>query len=236
VRPVAFAAPPALTVETTSATGSAPLEVQTGFAGPFAAVGWGLAAPDTRAGEEIATTTQGPVLTAEDPGTDLVVVDVPEEAQLLAGETANADGGAAGTDLDLYLFRDPTPDGDLSDAVLVAQQADADADERIVVPLPQAGRYVFATVGYTTATPVTTYDMTTWLVADPAPDRPEPPPGLVVTGEPPAAAAGGRVTLQAGWSGVDAPGTHLGLATLHDSASPTVGNLRASTLVEVRRR
>ncbi len=114
-------------------------------------------------------------------------------------------------------------------------QADADADERIVVPRPEAGRYVFAAVGYTTRAPRTTYDLTTWLVDDPQPDAPQPPPGLTVTGEPEAAETGGRYELTVGWSGVNAPGTYLGLATFHDTATPTAGDIRAATVVEVRR-
>ena len=205
----------------------------TGFSGTLNALGWGLAAPDTLEGETVTTTTGAPDLSGDDPGTNLYPVSVPEGGQLIAGRTANADGGAPGIDLDLYLYRDPNGDGDLGDAEEVALVFEPDSEELIVIPLPEPGEYVFAVVGFTTTDPVTTYDFTTWLGDDTQPDDPAPPPGLVVSGDPVAVSAGQEVELSLDWSDADTPETYFGLVTYHDADEPGFDNAHDSTLVEL---
>jgi hypothetical protein len=158
---------------------------------------------------------------------------VPEGGQLIAGRTANADGGQPGIDLDLYLYRDPNGDGDFGDAEEVARVFEPDSEELIVIPLPEPGEYVFAVVGFATTDPVSTYDFTTWLGDDTQPDDPAPPPGLVVSGDPVAVSAGQEVELSLDWSDADTPETYFGLVTYHDDDEPGFDNAHDSTLVEL---
>lgn len=198
-------------------------------------MGWGLAKPVVRAGRKITATTGAPDLSGTDPGTQLYPVTVAAGSQLLAARLSNVDGGDPNTDLDLYLFRDPNGDGDYSDATLAGQSASGGSDERITVPLPEAGKYVLAVVGFTTKSPSSTYDLTSWLVADPGPDQPAPAPGITVTGDPVAVTPGQQVPLTLNWSGVGAAGTYLGLVTYHDSATPTLANAKRYSVVELTR-
>jgi hypothetical protein len=161
-------------------------------------------------------------------------VEVPPGAQVLAGAISGADAGAAGTDLDLYLFRDQDGKGlDASD--VVGLSAGPGADESIAVALPPPGTYRFAVVGFKTQAP-STFDFTTWVGADPTPDDPASPsttPGLTVGGDPKAVAPGDGVELQVAWSGLKADGIYLGLVTYHDQDPPDPQAPIGSTLVRV---
>ena len=155
VRPVALSAPARLTVQTDAASGSLPFSIVSGVRGPLSALGWGLARPQTDAGRRISATTGAPDLSGTDPGTQLYPVTVPAEAQLLAARLQ----GAAGTDIDLYLYRDPNADGDFSDATLVDLSAGPTSDERIERLFPEAGAYVLAVVGFLTEPGGSLYDV-----------------------------------------------------------------------------
>jgi subtilisin family serine protease len=222
IRPVKLAAPPGVGVVTADASGAVPVTVAAGYQGDMSALGWGLAPPRVAAGEKIATAQADALPFEAGTGVNVVDLEVPPGAQVLAAQITNADGGAPDTDLDLYLFYDHDGNGfDAGD--MAAVSADEDAAESIAVPLPPPGSYRLAVVGFKTMDPVTTYDFSTWLVSDPSPDDPSTPssaPGLAVTGDPQAVTPGGLATLQLEWSGMDADGTYLGLVTYYDSAAP----------------
>jgi subtilisin family serine protease len=234
LKPTAVSVPARVVVDAGADSGSTPLTgVQAGYSGPFSAVGWGLAAPDTKAGETITGTSEAPDLSGNDPGTKLYKFTVPAGAQLLAEKIANVDQGAAGTDLDLYVYRDS--DGNGSYDQLVAQSATSGANESIEQAFPDAGDYVAAIVGFAIQPGGSTYDLTQWLVADPQPDDPAPAPGLTITGDPVNVVVGQPVALTLNWSDVTEPGTYLGVATYHQGATPTADNQRAYSIVELRR-
>ncbi|HWT25961.1 MAG TPA: S8 family serine peptidase, partial [Solirubrobacteraceae bacterium] len=235
VRVRAVMAPELVDLTAEAEAGSAPVTVTAGLTGELRGLGWGLAAPDTLVGESVTATTGQVDLSGTDPGTNLYPLTVPEGAQAIGGRISNADGGAAGTDLDLYLYRDPDADGDFTNAELVDFENDLDSDENVLVPLPRPGEYVYAVLGFSTRDPVSTYDFTTWVVDDPQPDDPAPPPGLVVSGDPVATQAGEPATFSVDWSGLTEPGTYLGLVTYHDSAEPTRENVRGASLVRLQR-
>jgi subtilisin family serine protease len=222
IRPVKLAAPPGVGAVTADASGATPVTVATGYQGDMSALAWGLAPARVTAGETIATAQPDAVPFEAGTGVNIVDLEVPPGAQVLAAQITNADGGAPDTDLDLYLFYDHDGNGfDPGDAAAVS--ADEDAAESIAVPLPPPGSYRLAVVGFKTRDPATTYDFATWLVADPSPDDPSTPssaPGLAVTGDPQAVTPGGSATLQLEWSGMGAEGTYLGLITYYDSAAP----------------
>jgi Bacterial pre-peptidase C-terminal domain. len=167
-------------------------------------------------------------------------VTVPAGAQVLAADVGNADGGAPAKeiDLDLYLFYDNEGDGfDATDEL--AKSADADAEESIAIPGPAPGAYRFSVVGFKTKDPVSTYDFTSWVGADPTPDDPSTPssaPGLEVRGDPRPVVFGEEVALELVWSGLLADGVYLGMVTFHDSAVPDPTDAKAITLVRITKR
>lgn len=236
VRPIAVAAAETIKISTDQAAGTQSVTVKSGFSGPLSSLGWGLAAPQQSVGQTISATTGTPD-PADTTGTKLYPVTVPAGGgQLLAGRISNADGGDPNTDLDLFLFADPNNDGDPSDVdptAPIAASASGSSDESIEVPLPDAGVYYMAVVGFTTKTPASTYDFTSWVVADPAPDDAAQVPGLTVTGDPVTVTPGQQVPLSVDWSDVAAKGTYLGVATYHDSATPTLDNLQGLSVVEL---
>jgi subtilisin family serine protease len=234
VKPVAVAAPSKITVNTAAASGTQTIPVNTSFSGTLSGVGWGLAVPDVQAGKKISATTGNPNPSGTDPGTQLYPVTVPAGAQLLSTRLTNVDGGAAGTDLDLYLYRDTDGDGNFANATLVGVSGSSGSDESITLgPLPPAGKYAVAVVGYTTRAGGSTYDLNTWVVADPSPDDPSNAPGISVSDR--TVTAGTPTTLTLAYSGVNAPGTYLGVVTYHQGNAPTTSNIAAYSFVELTR-
>jgi hypothetical protein len=237
VRPVRIAAPAKAAIPTDAASGHAPVRARAGYHGDLTALGWGLAPPRPLPGETVATANGAPNFTPS-AGVDVFDVTVPDGAQVLAADVGNADGGAKDIDLDLFLFYDDDGDGfDAGDAL--AQSADADAEESIAVPRPAAGAYRFSVVGFKTKDPVSTYDFTSWVGADPTPDDPTTPssaPGLEVRGDPRSVDFGQEVELELVWSGLPADGVYLGLVTFHDSAAPDPADPKALTLVRITKR
>jgi len=247
VQPVKVDATPRLDVAAAAATGASLLPVRAGFNGNFSALGWGLVPGRIAHGEKVATAAADgdrPWEAAD--GVRTYDVEVPAGAQVLAaavtpGDTpeppgSNVDQGAADSDLDLYLFRDQDGKGfDAKD--LVGRSAGPGAMESIAVPLPAAGRYRFAVVGFKTRTP-STFDFTTWVGADPTPDDPASPstaPGLTVGGEPQDVTAGEALNLSVAWSGLDNDGTYYGLVTYHDQTPADPQAPVAATLIRVVR-
>jgi hypothetical protein len=98
--------------------------------------------------------------------------------------------------------------------------------------LPAAGHYRFVVVGFATRNP-STYDFTTWLDDDGAPDDTSGGPGLSLTGDPFNVSIGQSVQATLNYAHVDHKGLYLGLATFHDSASPTLGNVKGSSVIEL---
>jgi subtilisin family serine protease len=248
VQPVRLAVERSVEVDAADAAGTAPLPVRSGFAGPLSGLGWGLARPRPVPGQTISTASPGTDQPwAESAGVRIWDVEVPPGAQVLAaavtpGDTPgppghNADRGAAGTDLDLYVFRDDGGDG-FGASDLLGLSAGPAADESVAALLPAPGTYRFAVVGFKTQAPTSTFDFTTWLAADEAPDDPAVPvgePGLVVDGDPRQVTPGDAAQLRLGWSGVDTDGTYIGLVTYHGQA-PAVPQVPIGlTLVRVVR-
>lgn len=235
LQPIALAAPPTIGLTTDTGAGGQDFRVQSGFSGTLSALGWGLAAPVVTAGETIAATLGSPVPDGSDPGTKVYDVTVPAGAQLISGRISNVDDGAANSDLDLYLYRDANGDGDFTDDELIDLAASGLASEKITELLPAAGSYRFAVVGFTTRSPASTYDFSTWVVDDDSPDDTANSPGIAVTGDPLAASIGQLATARLAYSGVDKKGLYLGVATFHDSASPTLSNVVAKSVVELNK-
>jgi|tagenome__1003787_1003787.scaffolds.fasta_scaffold20983074_2 subtilisin family serine protease len=237
LRPIAVSAPDTIKVTATQSQGSAPVAIRSGVNGPLSALAYGLAAPSTKSGETITTDPAG----IPDPGAPSASmrfydVDVPAGAQLLSGRIANADGDAdPNTDLDLYLFRDANNDGTFSvPDELVDQSASAIADEGVTEALPEAGKYRFVVVGFTTRGP-STYDFSTWLLNDGAADNTAGGPGIAINGDPFNVGIGQTLNATLEYANVDHKGLYLGLATFHDSGSPTKDNMRASSVVELNK-
>jgi subtilisin family serine protease len=233
LRAIPVAAPDAVKVTTDQGAGSQAVAVKAGFAGTLTGLGWGLAAPSTRAGETISTDADGlDDPNAPDAGNKVYDVTVPEGAQLLSGRIANVDAGDANTDLDLFLYHDANGDGTYAADELYDQSASAVATEGVTEVVPDAGSYRFVIVGFTTKSP-STYDFSTWLVDDGAPDDAAGGPGITVGGDPFTTAVGQTVTPALNWANVDQAGLYLGVATFHDSASPAAGNIQGASVVEL---
>jgi hypothetical protein len=238
VQPVKIDAAPSFEVATSDAAGTATLPVRAGFAGTLSGLGWGLAPPRAVPGETVATASPASDHPwAPSAGVRTYDVEVPAGAQVLAGAISAVDGGAADTDLDLYLLRDQ--DGKGFDAAdVVGRSAGPGAAESIALALPPPGSYRFAVVGFKTQNPTSRYDFTTWLGADPTPNDPASPstaPGLVVAGDPKVVSPGDGIELPLAWSGVAADGTYLGLVTYHDQTPADPGAPVGATLIRVVR-
>jgi hypothetical protein len=246
VRPVQLSVPDSLDLATDQPEGNRPVAVRSGYDGELSALGWGLATPASHPGQTIGL-GEGAERHQPSAGVNVFDVNVPPGTQLLAGRVGNADGGGpAGpdgkppVDLDLFLLYDDEGDGfDAADgAQPVAQSADPDADEAITIIRPRPGAYRFSVVGYRVAEPTSSYDFTTWLLADPAPDDPAVPaggPGVAVGGDPVAVGRGAEVALPLDWSGLTTDGTYLGLVTWHQGAAPDPATPIAGTLLRIVR-
>ena len=158
------------------------------------------------------------------PGVAVFDLAVPAGAQALAAEIGGAAVSDTLIDLDLYVFHDDEGDGFRLDD-LVDSSAIFNSAETVLVLSPDPGAYRISVRGFDVPS-VATFDLTTWLVADPAPDvLSDPPgPGLGVGGDPATVGAGGIANLEVEWQGLDEPGAYLGLITYHDAAVPTPGS------------
>ena len=146
------------------------------------------------------------------------------------------DNGAAGTDLDLFLLRDPNGDGNFADAVTIARLDEPELRRGRHRPVPDrrqlrggGGRLRHGTRAARSTT------SSTWLVNDPSGDDPSNPPGLTVTGDG-SVTTGVPLTLRMNWSGVNAAGTYLGLISYHATNAPSFAtNTIAYTVAEVNK-
>ena len=214
LRPAPFEPPVRLNFGAGAPDGQASFPVPTGYDGALLVRGYGLAAPETIRDQTVGkdpNSGEDDALAQPGPGVAVFDVEVPPGAQALAAET----GGAALTDqladVDLFLFHDDEGDGFDIDDLLEFSERDGSA-ESIIWTDPDPGPYRFSVRGFD-ADPIATFDLTTWLIADPAPDvLSDPPgPGLQVTGDPITAVPAGIADLTVEWAGIDEPGVYLGL-------------------------
>jgi hypothetical protein len=217
LRPIVLRAPGTISVSTDKFAGSQPFSVTAGYAGTLNVVGFGLAAPSTLTGQLVSSDADGlPDPTAASPGNRIYDVTVPAGAQLLSGRISNADADAdPSTDLDLYLYYDANHDGTFSDDELYDVSGTTAADEGVTEVQPPAGHYRFVVVGYTTHDP-STYDWTTWLLADPTGDDLAGGPAMAATGDPFTVTPGQTVQPTLEWSNVLQKGLYLGLVSYND--------------------
>ena len=142
LRPTALAAPPAVAIETADESGSQTVTVRSGFTGQLSGAGFGLAAPQVKAGETIdASPSGGPDPGGEEPGSKMYTFDVPDPSQVFTTQLANVDGGDTSTDLDMYIYRDANDDEAFDLTELVDGSASPTSDERVQLPDPEPGRY-----------------------------------------------------------------------------------------------
>ena len=234
VKPIQIATPTRISLSTAAAAGNSTFTVKPGYTGQLSALGWGLAAPTVNAGKRISATTGNPNPERHRPRHPAVPGHRPVGAQLLSARLSNVDNGNASSDLDLFVYRDPNADGNYSDAQLVGYSAGPTAIEDVTLPLPAAGNYAVAVVGFATQTGGSVYDLSTWVVNDASPDDPSNPPGLTVTGDG-AVTTGVAKTLTLNWSGAAAKGLYLGVVTYHATNAPTTGNIAAVSVVELNK-
>jgi hypothetical protein len=240
VRPEQFEAAEQLNFGTVAADGQAPLAVPTGYQGDLSAQGYGFAPPEARRDQTVAQDPFGdedPLLDLSQPRVGVTVFDmeVPSGAQGLAIELGGAAVSDPLADLDLLVFHDRNGDG-FTMADLIDSSEQSLSAESLLVRNPRPGAYRFSVRGFN-ADPVATFDLTTWLINDPAPDDPAAPPGpgLAITGDPVAVTPGGNAALTIEWRGLEEPGTYLGLITYHSQATPNPLNQVGDTIIAVRR-
>jgi hypothetical protein len=239
LRPEVFELPEQLNFGAAQPDGRAPLPVPTGYQGQLSALGYGLAAPETRRDQTVGPDPVGDedLDRLAQPGRGVAVFDltVPPGAQALGVEIGGAALADTFADLDLYVFHDDEGDGFRADD-LVDSSATAVTQEAVLVLPPDPGAYRVSVRAFA-AEPVATFDLTTWLVNDPAPDvLADPPgPGLRISGDPLPATPGGLPALELEWSGLDQPGVYIGLITFHATATPIPGNNLGDMIVVITR-
>lgn len=237
LRPVGFEPPERLNFGAPQSAGRAPFAVPTGYEGVLSAVGYGLAAPRTIANQTVGrdeNSGEDDALAQPGPGVTVFDIQVAPGTQALAAET----GGHALTDqladIDMFLFHDDEGNGFQYDDLVELSERDG-SGEAIFWRDPDPGAYRISVRGFE-ADPVATFDLTTWLIADPSPDLlSDPPgPGLRIDGDPVAVTSDGVADLTVDWEGLEPPGVYLGLVTFHDTATPSNGVV-GETVVAITR-
>jgi hypothetical protein len=199
------------------------LPFPTGYEGQLSALGYGLARPEVRRDQTVGQDDgeEDPGRIAQPgPGVATFDLQVPAGADALGVEIAGAALTDPLADLDLYVYHDDEGDGFGADD-LVDESVTGEVAESVLLLPPDPGAYRISVRGFS-AVPVATFDLTTWLLADPTPDvASDPPgPGLQVSGDPVAVTVGGTAGLDVEWTGLDEPGVYVGLITFHDTAIP----------------
>ena len=168
------------------------------------------------------------------PGVATFDVQVPVGADALFAEIGGAVVADELTDLDLYVYHDDEGDG-FDAADLVAESLTFFTRESVRLMSPDPGAYRISVRGFSVVS-VATFDLTTWLIADPTPDvASDPPgPGLRVGGDPVPVTVGGVGRLDLEWSGLDEPGVYLGLIT-YETAVPLPGDPLLTQVVAITR-
>jgi hypothetical protein len=191
----------------TGTQGEAPVQIAFGYDGAYGATVHGLALPTLDADGQV---PRGFV--DDDPtnnftfregnGVTLHTLNVPANQLLLrvALFDENTDGQ---DDLDLFLFYCPG-----NQCSQIAESDGVTADEKIDIPLPQAGTYTLAVHGFETdqvaGGPGANYSLFTWSVGLNA------AAGNATVAAPAQARNGERVDLELEWSGLAAGSRYLG--------------------------
>jgi hypothetical protein len=218
VEPARMSVPSVITAPSTAASGTQPVTFKSGFAGAVSVQGFGLAAPQIKAGQTITTGAPRPTPTARR-GVDVYDVTVKPGTQVLGAATLNP-APEASTDLDLFVYYDADGDG-FQDTDLIGQSAGPAGTESFAVIEPKPGAYRFSVLGYATSPPASKYDFGLWVVSDPSPDDPSNAPGLAVRDDPVDVAPGGQGKFTLEWSGLPADGLYLGLASYYEGPPKT---------------
>jgi subtilisin family serine protease len=216
VRPVAAAAPAQVTGSGT--TGSTAIQVTPGFTGTLtAAVAAGLV-PADRLASTLSPTGPGfdPTAPAASARTAKYSVTIPAGTTLTRVSTFDRDF-AAGTDVDIYLYRGGT-------TARVGQSAGATAEEQIQLANPTAGTYDLYVVLFGAAPGQSSVETPAfvWNLGS------TPAGNLTVTPASQATQAGVPVTVTAAWSGLTAGQRYLGRVAFGDGTA-----VAGSTLVRV---
>lgn len=206
VRPVAAAAPAEVTG--TGTAGSTAIAVTPGFTGTLSTSVDGLVAADRRS-PTLATGGPGfdPAAPAVNAGVAKETVTIPAGTTVARHATFDADF-AAGTDVDLYLYRAGT-------STLVASSGGGSAEERIQILNPPAGTYdlyvvLFGAAPGQTSVPAPTY---LWALTGTAAGN------LTATPASQAVQAGVPVTVTAAWTGLTAGQRWLGRVGFSDGTA-----------------
>jgi len=188
------------------ANGSAPIRVTAGFTGTLGTQVSGLVGTTPEA-DSVETGPFDPPNPS--PATDRREVVVPAGTKLVRFDV----DGAAGDDLDLYVYQVVG-----GEETLVDLSADGDADEMVSLRNPDAGTYVAYVNGF--ATPAGgDYDWSQWVV------RPTDAGNLTVTPASVPVTVGQTVTLTAAWSGLDTTKRWLGFVGLTNGGTEVGGTV-----------
>jgi hypothetical protein len=241
VRPEIFEASEQLNFGAVAPAGHAPLPVASGYEGQLSALAYGLARPEVHRNQTVGVDAEDENLDRiAQPGPGVAVFDltVPGDAQVLAAELGGADVAdpfrEPFADLDLYLFHDDEGDGFDGDDLV--EESITGSPEALFVRSPDPGAYRISVRGVGFGSDAT-FDLTSWVLADSAPDVLSDPagPGLAAGGDPLPVTVGGLGTLDLEWTGLEEPGVYLGLVTFHDSAVPNPGDVLGETVVAITR-
>jgi subtilisin family serine protease len=221
IRPVAIAAPAVETIDAGADDGSDTWTVTSGYDGTLAANAYGAAADAITADEVV---DQDPDQNVEtDPFTSGVKVydfTIAAGTQYWAGGTMESTT-EAGSDLDVYLFRDINGDGNFTFASpneLVALSADGDSEEIVERIHPATGNYRLVVHGWGTPDGASTYDLHTWTVDGPADGGSLS--AFAGSGDPASVTTGDSVDITAEWAGLTAAGTqYRGIVDYHNGSA-----------------
>jgi hypothetical protein len=234
IKPTPIAADDTIDVTTDQAAGSKPIPVQAGYTGQLTARGFGLAAPQVKAGETVPQGEGNPSGGTE-PGSKLYTFDV-ANSQLFAAQLSDVDDDAPTTDLDMYVYRDGDGDGQFTyPDELVDQSASGIAAEHVEMLDPEDGLYGVEVVGFATEDPASVYTLSTYDLRDATPDGADAGPSITVGGDPKSVTPGAEVPVSLDWSNVTANGKYLGVVTYHNGAVPAEANRIGVSLVEFER-
>jgi subtilisin family serine protease len=196
-------------------------EVPTTVGGTTSAVAHGLARPRTH--QVDAQTPFGPFFEG------VLPIDIPEGTALLSARTPQDEETFA---LVIAVIVDVDGDGRLSPGDRPASAFEwqsTDNASRADGVLPEPGKYLLI-IESERPGPV---PVTTWTVADPRPDDPEPAPGLVADGDPFHAYPQPRQPLALRWNGADGDAPLRGVVLWHRGAQPTGESVIDASVVDV---
>jgi hypothetical protein len=171
------AAPDVIEIPAPAADGHQPVTATVN--GTVHPTGFGLATPQVRTGLQTVS-PEFPELQSY-----TLPLTLAKDTQMLAAKTTSHDPAAP--KLLTRIFRDVDGDGrwtpiDQNDEVSLPQDFDGPVDEADAIRLA-AGKYLVQINAIEPYPKSIGFDLRTWVVDDPAPDDPQPAPGLVVDGD-----------------------------------------------------